>query len=83
MTIDHFGNLITNIDGTLIGRFRAPRVFAGNHTFELKRTYGDVRPGDYLALVNSFGVIEIARAEQSAADGLGLSRGAPVVVRDA
>jgi S-adenosylmethionine hydrolase len=42
-----------------------------------------VRPGDYLALVNSFGVIEIARAEQSAADGLGLSRGAPVTVRDA
>jgi S-adenosylmethionine hydrolase len=82
MTIDHFGNLITNIEGALIGRFRAPRVHAGNHAFELKRTYGDVRPGDYLALVNSFGVIEIARAEQSAADGLGLSRGAPVVVRD-
>jgi len=82
MTIDHFGNLITNIDGSLIARFRAPRVHAGNHAFELKPTYGDVRPGDYLALVNSFGVIEIARAEQSAADGLGLSRGAPVVVRD-
>jgi S-adenosylmethionine hydrolase len=83
MTIDHFGNLITNIDGPLIERFRAPRVFAGNHTFDLKRTYGDVQPGEYLALVNSFGVIEIARAEQSAADGLGLSRGAPVMVRDA
>ena len=83
MTIDHFGNLITNIDASLIGHLRAPRVIAGNHTFELKRTYGDVRPGDYLALVNSFGVIEIARAEQSAADGLGLSRGAPVMVRDA
>ena len=82
MTIDHFGNLITNIDGVLIERFRAPRVHAGNHSFELKRTYGDVRPGDYLALVNSFGVVEIARAEQSAADGLGLSRGAPVMVRD-
>jgi S-adenosyl-L-methionine hydrolase (adenosine-forming) len=83
MTIDHFGNLITNIDAVLVRRFRAPRVFAGNHTFALKRTYGDVRPGEYLALVNSFGVIEIARAEQSAADGLGLSRGAPVMVRDA
>jgi len=82
MTIDHFGNLITNIDAALVARFRAPRVLAGNHSFELKRTYGDVRPGEYLALINSFGVIEIARAEQSAADGLGLSRGAPVVVRD-
>jgi S-adenosyl-L-methionine hydrolase (adenosine-forming) len=82
ITIDHFGNLISNIDATLIERFRLPLVHAGNHAFPLLRTYGDTRPGEYLALVNSFGVIEIARAEQSAAEGLGLSRGAPVVVRD-
>jgi len=82
ITIDHFGNLITNIDGALIERFRLPLIHAGNHAFPLLRTYGDTRPGEYLALVNSFGVIEIARAENSAADGLGLSRGAPVVVRD-
>ena len=81
MTIDHFGNLITNIDAPLIERFRLPLVHAGNHAFPLLRTYGDTRPGEYLALVNSFGVVEIARAEQSAAEGLGLSRGAPVVVR--
>jgi S-adenosylmethionine hydrolase len=82
ITIDHFGNLITNIDAPLIERFRLPIVHAGNHSFPLLRTYGDTRPGEYLALVNSFGVIEIARAENSAAEGLGLSRGAPVVVRD-
>jgi S-adenosyl-L-methionine hydrolase (adenosine-forming) len=80
ITIDHFGNLITNIEADLIQRFRQPVVRTGGHSFPLKRTYGDVRPGDYLALVNSFGVIEIARAEQSAADGLGLGRGAPVSV---
>jgi S-adenosyl-L-methionine hydrolase (adenosine-forming) len=82
ITIDHFGNLITNIDATLLERFRMPLVHAGNHAFPLLRTYGDTRPGEYLALVNSFGVVEIARAEHSAAEGLGLSRGAPVVVRD-
>jgi S-adenosyl-L-methionine hydrolase (adenosine-forming) len=82
ITIDHFGNLITNIDATLLERFRMPLVHAGNHAFPLLRTYGDTRPGEYLALINSFGVIEIARAEHSAAEGLGLSRGAPVVVRD-
>jgi len=82
ISIDHFGNLITNIDAALIERFRLPLVHAGNHSFPLLRTYGDTRPGEYLALVNSFGVIEIARAENSAAEGLGLSRGAPVVVRD-
>ena len=82
ITIDHFGNLITNIDAPLIERFRLPLVHAGNHAFPLLRTYGDTRPGEYLALVNSFGVLEIARAENNAAEGLGLSRGAPVVVRD-
>jgi S-adenosylmethionine hydrolase len=82
ITIDHFGNLISNIDAGLIERFRLPLVHAGNHAFPLLRTYGDARPGDYLALVNSFGVVEIARAEQSAAEGLGLSRGAPITVRD-
>ena len=82
ITIDHFGNLITNIDGKLLEHFATPRIRAGNHAFPLRRTYGDVQPGDYLALVNSFGVLEIARAEQSAAEGLGLSRGAPVTVRE-
>jgi S-adenosyl-L-methionine hydrolase (adenosine-forming) len=82
ITIDHFGNLITNIDAALIERFRLPLVHAGNHSFPLLRTYGDTPPGEYLALVNSFGVVEIARAQESAAEGLGLSRGAPVVVRD-
>jgi S-adenosyl-L-methionine hydrolase (adenosine-forming) len=82
ITIDHFGNLITNIDAPLIERFRLPLVHAGNHAFPVLRTYGDTRPGEYLALINSFGVLEIARAENSAAEGLGLSRGAPVVVRD-
>lgn len=82
ITIDHFGNLITNIDAALVQHFKAPVVRAGSHTFQLRRTYGDVRPGEYLALVNSFDVIEIARAEQSAADGLGLSRGAPVLIQE-
>lgn len=82
ISIDHFGNLITNIDGALLRRFAAPQVHTGTHTFRLARTYGETRPGEYLALVNSFGVIEIARAEQSAADGLGLSRGAPVTVQE-
>jgi S-adenosyl-L-methionine hydrolase (adenosine-forming) len=82
ITIDHFGNLITNIDSALLERFRKPQIRAGSHMFRLLRTYGDTQPGEYLALVNSFNVLEIARAEQSAAEGLGLSRGAPVTVQE-
>ena len=50
--------------------------------FTMNETYGRVQPGDYLALINSFGVVEIARAEGNAAEGLGLERGAPITVRD-
>jgi S-adenosylmethionine hydrolase len=49
----------------------------------LRRTYGDVQPGEFLALINSFGVLEIARAQGSAAESLGLGRGAPVIVLNA
>lgn len=80
ITIDHFGNLISNIDARLIERFSHAVVRTAGHSFPLRRTYGDVRPGEYLALINSFGVVELARAEQSAAEGLGLGRGAPVIV---
>jgi hypothetical protein len=80
ITIDHFGNLITNIDEGLIADLVRPVVRAGNRTLPMRRTYGEMKPGEYLALINSFGVVEIARAEQSAAEGLGLGRGAPVTV---
>jgi S-adenosylmethionine hydrolase len=82
VTIDHFGNLITNIDAAFLAGFKHAVVYAGGHALPLKRTYGDVQPGQYLALVNSFGVLEIARAEQSAAEGLGLGRGAPINVME-
>jgi len=82
VTVDAFGNLITNIDQLLIKDFKQPVVSLAGHKFEMKPTYGRAKPGDYLALTNSFGVVEIARAEGSAADGLGSDRGAPVVVTD-
>ena len=80
ITSDHFGNLITNIAREEIESFREPVVHAGGHEIVFKRTYGDVAPGALLALINSFGVLEIARAEQNAAECLGIGRGAPVRV---
>ena len=59
-----------------------PKVTAGSQTISMNRTYGMVTPGDYLALINSFGVLEIARSQRSAAEALGLSRGAPITVVD-
>jgi S-adenosylmethionine hydrolase len=82
IAVDHFGNLITNIDAVHLEPFAEPVVRAGTHLFRIRRTYGEVNPGDYLALVNSFDVVEIARAEQSAAEGLGMGRGAPVEIEE-
>lgn len=80
VVVDNFGNLITNIDKKLLERFRVPSVMAGGHKVPVRRVYAQAQPGDYLALINSLGVLEIARYEQSAAEGLNLSRGAPVSI---
>lgn len=82
ITTDHFGNLITNISRDALADFHRPRVVAGGHELPLHRTYGDVAPGELLALINSFDVLEIAVAERNAAERLGLARGAPVRVHD-
>ncbi len=83
VTVDAFGNLISNIDAGALEAFTAPVAHIGGHDFTMNETYGRVQPGEYLALINSFGVVEIARAEGNAAEGLGLERGAPITVRDA
>lgn len=80
ITTDHFGNLITNIESAALAAFRRPEVRAAGHRIRFARTYGDVAPGELLALVNSFDVLEIAAAEQNAAELLGVGRGGPVLV---
>ncbi|MDX1518257.1 MAG: SAM-dependent chlorinase/fluorinase [Woeseiaceae bacterium] len=82
VTVDAFGNLISNIDAGLIESFESAVAQIGGHTIPILPTYGRARPGEFLALINSFGVIEVARAEGNAAEGLGLERGAPLVILD-
>lgn len=82
ITIDTFGNLVTNIDQEHLAGLGEPVIRAGGREFPLQRTYGDSMPGQHLALINSFGVLEIATAEGSAATSLGIERGAPVIVTD-
>lgn len=82
VTIDAFGNLISNIDAALIRDFREPVANIAGHQLPTLTTYGRAKPGDFLALVNSFGVIEVAKAEGNAAQGLGTERGAPLVITD-
>jgi len=82
VTVDAFGNLISNIDKSLVATLQHPTAHIAGHDFAMSATYGRVAPGDYLALINSFDVLEIARSEGSAAESLGADRGAPITVRE-
>jgi len=58
--VDGFGNLISNVPGDALpghGRWSAS---IGGRTVTGGRTYGDVPPGEALALVGSHGYVEIA-----------------------
>lgn len=82
ITIDAFGNLISNVNSALLTPLHTPIANIAGRELPLLTTYGRASPGDYLALINSFDVVEIARAEGNAADGLGVERGAPLIIRD-
>ncbi len=57
--IDHFGNLITNIPGSLVQR-KTWQVVINNITIHKGKTYSDVNLGENIAIVGSHGWIEIA-----------------------
>ncbi len=76
ISIDRFGNLVTN----LITR-RASVIEIGKTAVAIGRTYGDVASGALTALIGSSGLVEIAVRDGSAAERLGLSRGARVTLR--
>jgi S-adenosyl-L-methionine hydrolase (adenosine-forming) len=79
---DRFGNLITNIEASRVTRWLQPVVHAGGSAFPLRRTYAEAPPGTPLAIVNSFGLLEIAVNRGDAAVILGLGEHAPVRVTE-
>jgi len=81
VVVDRFGNLITDIECTADPEQQPSHVQVAGFTLALSRSYAEVAPGELLALVNSFGTIEIAVREGSARQKLGLGRGTPVTVK--
>jgi S-adenosyl-L-methionine hydrolase (adenosine-forming) len=76
ITIDRFGNLVTN----LVARHGGTIEVAGR-SLAIHRTYGDVDAGEAVALVGSSGLVEIAVRDGSAVEELGAKRGDAVVLR--
>jgi len=78
VAVDRFGNLISNIESAAVVALSTPSVLIGEVALPLRRTYGDAHAGEYLGLINSFDVLEVARARGNAAAGLNLAVGAPI-----
>ena len=83
LRVDRFGNLMTNIDGATLARMPgALTVRVGSHVIpRVVSTYADVHIGELCALVDSSDRLEIAVHGGSAADMLGVGRGAVVQLR--
>jgi S-adenosylmethionine hydrolase len=85
LRIDRFGNLITNIDERSIEQIvpQASVAIGGRRISGIVSTYGEVPAGELCALFGSSGRLEIAVNGGSAAEVLGVGRGATVHVRRA
>lgn len=79
--VDHYGNLVTNVrgDDTMLGR----TITCAGHDVSVHKTFGEVAPGELLAYVGSFGLLEVAVSGGNAADRLSLQRGAAIAVPSA
>jgi S-adenosyl-L-methionine hydrolase (adenosine-forming) len=76
VSVDRFGNLITNLDDASWQSVRRPRLSAATFDFtQLAPNYQAVRRGDLAAVVGGYGLIEIAARNASAAKILGLGVG--------
>ncbi len=81
--IDRFGNAITNIsESALAGKGLSYEInIRGTRLARLNRSYAESAIGEPLAIIGSFGLLEIAINGGSAEKQLGLKRGDTAVIR--
>ncbi|OPL10883.1 MAG: hypothetical protein AVO38_04685 [delta proteobacterium ML8_D] len=82
--IDGFGNLVLNVSADLI-RHRCPvseqfRVYIKGMELPLLTTYSDVDKGGTAALIGSYGYLEVAVNQGSAAESIAAGVGEPVLI---
>jgi S-adenosylmethionine hydrolase len=87
LRVDRFGNLVTNIDRKMVERFGqagAMTIDAAGHRIErLVATYAELPADGVGALFGSTDHLELAAPSSSAAERLGVGRGAVVTVTKA
>jgi S-adenosylmethionine hydrolase len=78
VTIDHFGNVFTNLDAALLPEPHLWLVQAGPKICRICETYADALQGEIVGVLNSWGVLEISQRNGNAAQTLNIQRGAPI-----
>jgi len=81
LVVDRFGNLITNVAGSRVTPGRTRLRIAGRE-LRCVGTYGDAGRGELVALVSSYGTVEVAAVDGSAYDLLRVGRGAAIELLD-
>jgi len=79
--VDQFGNLTTNIEAAMIDGPVVSVEIGSLVVKRLGRFFSEVPEGQALALINSFGYLEVAVNRGNAARSLGVSKGQEVTVR--
>jgi S-adenosylmethionine hydrolase len=84
ISVDRFGNAVTNIDQEIFNILQKDRKFMIRFGREeihiIHPTYASVEPGDCVAIFNSNDLLEIGINKGNASELLGLSFDAPVVI---
>jgi S-adenosylmethionine hydrolase len=84
VSVDHFGNLTSNLSQDLFSRLVGSRPFriavGGSMLRKIDRSYSDVREGEVLALFGSSGLLEISVRNGNCRQRLQVTHGAPVEI---
>lgn len=78
---DHYGNVVLSARAADLGQPERWRVEWSGQSLRVRDCYADAAPGEALALVNSYGHVEIAVRDGDAAAFLGLRPGRRVELR--
>ncbi len=78
LVIDVFGNAVTNVDGTFVSDSLGATVAVDGEPVPVRRTYGEVPPGDPVVTVGSHGKVELAVRDGRGANAFGVDVGSPV-----
>lgn len=82
LTVDHFGNLLTNITPEQLKQAKGVVIKVGEVKISgLIQTFGEREPGDLVAMLDSSGVLQVAVVNGNAADQLKAGIGTSVILR--